>query len=68
MATLANDPKEGKTLLEYLDIHEPDKKQYGAFIGCFSFNVNNLNQFRLYGKDENKEGIGVSIILPVGFF
>lgn len=66
----ANDPKEGITLLDFLDIGHKAKSQtpYQAFITCFTFNHESLNQFRLYGKENNKEATGVSIIGNKDFF
>jgi tetratricopeptide (TPR) repeat protein len=70
--TNSNDYKEGITLLDYLKIDISNKRKidgnYGAFAGCFTFNHDCLNQFRLYGKEDGKEGSGVSIILKDGFF
>ncbi|MDR0864262.1 MAG: tetratricopeptide repeat protein [Candidatus Symbiothrix sp.] len=43
-------------------------EEYRAFIGCFSFNTDCLNQFRLYGKDGEKEGTGVSMVFNNGSF
>ena len=69
----SNDPTEGKTLLDYLF----DKKylakeevnvRYRAFAGCFTFNYNSLNQFRLYGKENDKEGTGLSLVFGDSFF
>jgi hypothetical protein len=69
----SNDPNEGKTLLRYLF-----KKKYparrvlnngdGAFIGSFTFNYDSLNQFRLYGKEDEREGTGVSFVFDSTFF
>lgn len=66
----ANDPKEGVTLLDFLGIENKTHLQspYQAFIACFTFNHESLNQFRLYGKEDNKEATGVSIILKNDFF
>ena len=67
----SNDPTEGKTLFHYLF---PQKKmssqveEFGAFAGCFILNNDSLNQFRLYGKEKNEEGTGVSITLNKHFF
>ena len=70
-----NDPKEGLTLRDYLKIkvQSPETlnnnvRDYQSFIGCFSFNYKNLNQFRLYGKENSEEGTGVSIVLNENFF
>lgn len=66
----ANDPDEGNTLLSFLGIdscfHQLD--EYAAFIGCFTFNHSSLNQFRLYGKENNREATGVSLVLQKDFF
>jgi len=76
----SNDPTEGKTLLDYLYVdnsikEQPKKEQkkishkkYGAFAGCFTFNYDSLNQFRLYGKEYDKEGTGLSLIFDKNFF
>jgi tetratricopeptide (TPR) repeat protein len=69
----SNDPNEGKTLLRYLFGEEyPAKKVlndgYGAFTGSFTFNYDSLNQFRLYGKEEGKEGTGASFVFDDVFF
>ncbi len=67
-----NDPKEGITLLDSLGIgndYDSDfSYSYQAFIGCFTFNHECLNQFRLYGKEEHKEATGVSIVVDHSFF
>jgi tetratricopeptide (TPR) repeat protein len=71
-ANTSNDFEEGKTLFRYLfpqdDIPSQVEEQ-GAFIGCFAFNNDCLNQFRLYGKkDDKEEGTGISISLNMRFF
>ncbi len=70
--TNSNDTQEGKTLFNYLFDNQkirPQPEQFVAFVGCFMFNHDNLNQFRLYGKDEkNKEGTGISIVMKPDFF
>lgn len=66
--TTANDPSEGKTLLDYLGIKEDDTSNYQAFAGSFIFNPDCLNQFRLYGKEDGREATGVSITVGDGFF
>jgi hypothetical protein len=74
----ANDPEEGKVLMDYM--HLPDyqankeiiadsnTRAYQAFIGSFTFNHDCLNQFRLYGKLNNAEATGVSIVFNSEFF
>ena len=70
-----NDPSEGKLLLsclrgkKNLSFHKPDfDEKLHAFISCFTFNHDSLNQFRLYGKKENKEASGVSLVFKKYFF
>ena len=70
-----NDPKEGVVLGQYLgkccklasDIFV-DNEPYATFVGCFTFNHDSLNQFRLYGKENNQEASGVSLVFLSGFF
>ena len=70
-----NDPTEGKLLLNYLRAVEEellynsqlDEDLY-AFISCFTFNHDSLNQFRLYGKQDNKEASGISLVFNQNFF
>jgi hypothetical protein len=70
----SNDPKEGVTLLDYLYMERlPSVKElldmgYAAFAGCFSFNYDSLNQFRLYGKEGGREGTGLSLVFRKSFF
>jgi tetratricopeptide (TPR) repeat protein len=67
-----NDPSEGRTLLEWLGIEQKKgalSDDYSAFLASFSFNTDNLNQFRLYGKNkEGKEATGASIVVNKSFF
>jgi hypothetical protein len=65
-----NDPSEGKTLLSFLGINKEDSKlpKTLPFIGCFTLEVDNLNQFRLYGNDGNREATGVSLVFRFDFF
>ena len=71
----SNDPKEGETLLDCLfekekkhNIKTTNYKEYTAFAGCFTFNYDSLNQFRLYGKDNGNEGTGLSLVFRNSFF
>lgn len=67
----ANDPKEGLDLFEFLDLNEIDNdvsNDFQAFIGSFTFNHDSLNQFRLYGKENDKEATGISLVLSRSFF
>lgn len=63
-----NDPYEGKSLYDLLGIQEPDLENlsesnpYNAFFACLSSRVNDLNQFRLYGKVGNVEASGCCLV------
>lgn len=63
---LMNDPSEGKLLLEFLDIES--EMFDDTFLTSFTFNHNSLNQFRLYGCTDNKEGTGISLVVGNTFF
>ena len=66
--TYMNDPTEGEGLLELLNLQdlELDNKVdcpvYNAFFTCFSSRVNDLNQFRLYGKENGVEASGCCLV------
>jgi tetratricopeptide (TPR) repeat protein len=72
LVTVSNDPKEGKTLLDYLfdkDMGNGSQdKTHFAFASSFTFNHDHSNQFRLYGKENNEEFTGVSIVVDNSFF
>lgn len=67
-ATYMNDPTEGKSLFELLghpevtldNILELSRKN--AFFTCLSSRVNDLNQFRLYGKENSIEASGCCLV------
>ena len=70
-----NDPSEGKLLMNYLKEVKEDlsynsqfDENLHAFISCFTFNHDSLNQFRLYGKEGNKEASGISLVFKKDFF
>lgn len=70
-----NDPSEGRLLINYLKgiksgtFYAPDfDENLHAFISCFTFNHDSLNQFRLYGKRDNKEASGISLVFKKDFF
>ncbi|CAI3922336.1 hypothetical protein, partial [Commensalibacter papalotli (ex Botero et al. 2024)] len=63
-----NDPTEGKILLTEWEIPVSYNDHLLAFLTSFTFNENSLNQFRLYGKENNKEGSGVSLVVTNSFF
>ncbi len=67
-STYMNDPTEGEGLLELLDLQDlelenkADCPDYNAFFTCFSSRVNDLNQFRLYGKENGVEASGCCLV------
>ncbi|MFC1090106.1 hypothetical protein ACFGZ9_02660 [Pasteurella multocida] len=67
-ATYMNDPSEGKSLLELLNQPElnlenkVDFSPTNAFFACFSSRVNDLNQFRLYGREDEVEASGCCLV------
>lgn len=74
-----NDPMEGLTLHNFLrqscllskDLFYRNKETNSSehvFISCFTLNHDSLNQFRLYGKENNQEASGVSLVFPSNFF
>lgn len=70
-----NDPSEGQVLRRYLSNYNQEipynlklEDNLHAFIGCFTFNHDSLNQFRLYGKTDNKEASGLSLVFSKRFF
>ncbi|MGY4676816.1 tetratricopeptide repeat protein [Pasteurella sp. P03HT] len=64
-----NDPTEGHVLYSFLHFKDArEQKDNTAFISCFTFNHDSLNQFRLYGKEEGKEASGVSMVFNVKKF
>ena len=67
-STYMNDPSEGQGILELLNQPElelenkNDCMSYNAFFSCFSRRVNDLNQFRLYGKEDGVEASGCCLV------
>ncbi|GMQ51360.1 hypothetical protein LST1_16510 [Neisseria elongata] len=67
-STYMNDPTEGEGLLELLNLQDlelenkADCPAYNAFFTCFSSRVNDLNQFRLYGKENGVEASGCCLV------
>ena len=63
-----NDPSEGEGLLELLKLQDlelenkTDCSSHNAFFACFSSRVNDLNQFRLYGKEDGVEASGCCLV------
>lgn len=76
-----NDPMEGRVLHQYLVkscegsnvFNITDENTLGhelaqVLISCFTFNHDSLNQFRLYGKENEREASGVSLVFQSDFF
>ena len=67
-STYMNDPSEGRGLLELLNQQDlelenkADGASHNAFFTCFSSRVNDLNQFRLYGKEGGVEASGCCLV------
>ena len=67
-STYMNDPSEGKALLDLLNQQDlelenkTDGTSHNAFFTCFSSRVNDLNQFRLYGKEDGVEASGCCLV------
>jgi hypothetical protein len=59
-------------LLDFLGYKKPhtclQNEKNRAFAGSFILNHDSLNQFRLYGKENNEEATGVSIVVRNSFF
>ncbi|WP_054600519.1 tetratricopeptide repeat protein [Neisseria sp. 74A18] len=68
-----NDPTEGKLLTDILNnriaanVTHREQEDF-CFIKSFSFNFNSLNQFRLYGKSDNIEASGLSLVFKQDYF
>lgn len=64
-----NDPSEGKLLFEYLGLKlEEGYKPLLTFLSCFTLNHNSLNHFRLYGKTNDIDCSGISLVVNEDFF
>ena len=63
-----NDPSENQLLTSWLNISNHPDNEIKSFLASFSFNHNCLNQFRLYGNEDNIVGSGVSIAFNKNFF
>ena len=67
-STYMNDPSEGRGLLDLLNQQDlelenkADGVSHNAFFTCFSSRVNDLNQFRLYGKEDGVEASGCCLV------
>jgi hypothetical protein len=62
--------KEFKTadMMKCEELLEAERSEYVTFAGSFSFDYDSLNQFRLYGKEEDKEGTGLALVFSRTFF
>ena len=63
-----NDPTENQVLTDSLDINTENNNEIKTFLASFSFNHNSLNQFRLYGNENNIVGSSVSLVFNKKFF
>ena len=71
----ANDPKEGEILKNLLSINteknidiKEQNKDYLVLQTSFIRYTNSLTMFRLYGKDKEREGTGISLVFNNTFF
>lgn len=71
----ANDPKEGEILKNLLYINteknidtKEQNKDYLVLQTSFIRYTDSLTMFRLYGKEEEKEGTGISLVFNNSFF
>ena len=63
-----NDPTENKVLTDSLGVKTEKDNEIKTFLASFSFNHNSLNQFRLYGNENNIVGSSVSLVFNKKFF
>ncbi len=63
-----NDPTENQVLTDWLGINTENNNEIKTFLASFSFNHNSLNQFRLYGNENNIVGSSVSVVFNKKFF
>ena len=63
-----NDPTENQILTDWLRINTENNNEIKTFLASFSFNHNSLNQFRLYGNENNIVGSSVSVVFNKKFF
>ncbi|MCX8641646.1 MULTISPECIES: tetratricopeptide repeat protein [unclassified Gilliamella] len=63
-----NDPTENQVLTSWLNIKTDRDSEIKSFLASFSFNHNSLNQFRLYGNENNIVGSSVSVVFNQNFF
>ena len=63
-----NDPTENQVLTDWLGVKTEKENEIKTFLASFSFNHNSLNQFRLYGNENNIVGSSVSAVFNKKFF
>ena len=63
-----NDPTENQVLTDWLGVNTENNDEIKTFLASFSFNHNSLNQFRLYGNENNIVGSSVSMVFNKKFF
>ena len=63
-----NDPTENQLLSNWLGMNNDPNSEIKSFLTSFTFNHNCLNQFRLYGNENNIIGSGVSLVFNQSFF
>ena len=63
-----NDPTENQVLTDWLGVNTENNNDIKTFLASFSFNHNSLNQFRLYGNENNIVGSSVSVVFNQKFF
>lgn len=63
-----NDPTENQLLSNWLGMNNDPNSEIKSFLTSFTFNHNCLNQFRLYGNENNIIGSGVSLVFNESFF
>ncbi|TSJ90386.1 sel1 repeat family protein [Gilliamella apicola] len=63
-----NDPTENQVLTDWVGVKTEKDNEIKTFLASFSFNHNSLNQFRLYGNENNIVGSSVSVVFNQEFF
>ena len=63
-----NDPTENQVLTDWLGVKTEKDNEIKTFLASFSFNHNSLNQFRLYGNENNIVGSSISVVFNQEFF
>ena len=63
-----NDPTESQVLTDLLKLKPEKNNKIKIFLTSFTFNHNSLNQFRLYGNENNIVGSSVSVVFNNKFF